>query len=117
MIFIYSGLFSAKRDNHPIPSLYESITGEPSPSSGMSRAFSEIIRGNLEEARRYNRDSLSIFIFFGIQLMQRLIVSLLLTRNIRRIPYLITVDLATSLGLLLYCFRGQISAMGKLVFG
>ena len=117
MVFIYSGLFSAKKDNHPVPSFYEGITGEPSPSSGMSRAFSEIIRGNLDTASRYNPDSLLIFSFFGIQLLQRLFISLLLVKNISRIPYLMTVDGATSLGLFLYCFKGQLCAMGKLVLG
>jgi hypothetical protein len=115
MVFIYSGLFSAKRDNHPIPSFYERITGEPSPSSGMSRAFSEIIRGNLDTAKRYNPDSLLLFSFFGIQLLQRLCISLLLVKNIPRTPYLMTADLITSLGLFLYCFKGQLCAMGKLM--
>ena len=83
----------------------------------MSRAFSEIIRGNLDAARRYNRDSLLIFSFFGIQLLQRLFISLLLTKNIPRIPCLLTADLTTSLALFLYCFKGQLSAMWKLVLG
>jgi hypothetical protein len=116
IILIYAGLFSAAKNNHPIPSIYECITGEPSPSSGMSRAFSEIIRGNLDAARRYNPDSLLIFTFFGIQLLQRLSVSLLLVRKRPPIRYLMIPDLATSLGLFLFCFQGQLSAMVKLFF-
>ena len=116
MVFIYSGLFSAKEDNHPIPSFYEKITGEPAPSSGLSRAFSEIVRGNLDAARGYNSDSLLIFSFFLIQFMQRIFVTLLLYKQIPRIQYLFTADLAISILLFLFCFKGQLLAMGKLIF-
>ena len=116
MVFIYSGLFSAKKDNHPVPSFYEKITGEPSPSSGLSRAFSEIVRGNLDTARDYNSDSLLIFSFFLIQFIQRILVTILLYKQILRIQYLITADLAISFLLFLFCFKGQLLAMGKLIF-
>ncbi len=66
-IFIYSGLFSALADKHPVPSFYEEITGETSPSAGMSRAFSELVRGNIESARAYNEDGPLLFAFFLIQ--------------------------------------------------
>jgi hypothetical protein len=116
MVLIYSGLFSAKEDNHPIPSFYERITGEPAPSSGLSRAFSEILRGNLDAARGYNSDSLLIFSFFLIQLIQRIFVSLLLYKQTLRIQYLFTADLSISIGLFLFCFKGQLLAMGNLIF-
>jgi hypothetical protein len=116
MVFIYSGLFSAKKDNHPVPSFYEKITGEASPSSGLSRAFSEIVRGNLDAARGYNPDSLFIFSFFLIQFIQRILVTLLLYKQIPRIQYLFSADLAISILLFLYCFKGQLLAMGKLIF-
>lgn len=116
MVFIYSGLFSAKEDNHPLPSFYERITGYPAASSGLSRAFSEIVRGNLDAARSYNSDSLLIFSFFLIQLIQRIFVTLLLFRQKPRIQYLFSADLAISMVLFLYCFKGQLLAMGKLIF-
>lgn len=116
MIFIYSGLFSARKDNHPVPSFYEKITGEPSPSSGLSRAFSEIVRGNLESAKSYNQDSLLIFSFFLIQFVQRIMVSALLYKQILRIQYLLIADLAISTILFLYCFKGQLLAMEKLMW-
>ena len=116
MIFIYSGLFSARKDNHPVPSFYEKITGEPSPSSGLSRAFSEIVRGNLESAKSYNQDSLLIFSFFLIQFVQRILVSALLYKQILRIQYLLIADLAISTILFLYCFKGQLLAMEKLMW-
>jgi hypothetical protein len=117
MVFIYSGLFSARKDNHPVPSFYENITGEPSPSSGMSRAFSEIVRGNLDAARSYNSDSLLIFAFFLIQLIQRIMVTFILQKQISGTRYLLRADLVISILLLIYCFRGQLLAMGRLLFG
>jgi hypothetical protein len=116
MVFIYSGLFSAKEDNHPVPSFYEKITGELAPSSGLSSAFSEIVRGNLDAARGYNRDSLLIFSFFLIQFMQRIFVTLLLYKQIPRMHYLFSADLAISILLFLFCFKGQLLAIGKLIF-
>jgi magnesium-transporting ATPase (P-type) len=115
MVFIYSGLFSAHRDNHPLPSFYESITGEPAPSSGLSRAFSEIVRGNLDAARDYNSDSLLIFAFFLIQFIQRILVTLLLYKQIPRTKLLLFADLGISVLLLIYCFRGQIAPMSRLM--
>ena len=116
MVFIYSGLFSAKKDNHPFPSFYEKITGEPAPSSGLSRAFSEIVSGNLDAARDYNRDSLLIFSFFLIQFVQRIFVTMLLYKQILRIQYLFTGDLAISFLLFLFFFFLQLLAMVKLIF-
>ena len=117
MIFIYSGLFSAKKDNHPVPSFYERITGEKAPSSGLSRAFSEIMRGDLQAAREHNRDGLLIFSFFLIQFFQRILVLLLLHKQIPRTQILFSADLSVSILLFLYCFKGQLLAMAELVFG
>lgn len=116
MVFIYSGFFSAEKTNHPVPSFYEKFTRKPAPSSGLSRAFSEIVRGNREKAWDYNPDSLLIFSFFLIQFIQRIFVTLLLYKQIPRIQYLIIADLASSILLFLYCFKGQLLAMGRVIF-
>jgi hypothetical protein len=116
MVFIYSGLFSAKEDNHPVPSFYQKITGEPAPSTGLSRAFSEIVRGNLVSASAYNKDSLLIFSFFLIQLIQRILVTFILFKQIPRTHYLLSADVIISILLFLFCFEGQLLAMGKLIF-
>ena len=79
-IFIYSGFFSAQKDNYPVPSFFEEITGQPAPSSGMSKAFSEIMRGDMDSAREFNPDSPLIFAFFLIQGIQRILVSILLVK-------------------------------------
>jgi hypothetical protein len=101
----------------------------------MSRAFSEIIRGNLRSAKEYNPDSPLIFAFFLIQGIQRITVSLILLKRGRTarqvqggslvsgkrlshrpgaIRYLPASDAALSLALFVYCFYGQIRAMVEL---
>lgn len=70
-IFIYSGLFSPQKSHYPIPSFYTKITGENSPSTGLSRSFSALIRGNVQEAENYNSTGLPIFLFFFLQLIFR----------------------------------------------
>jgi hypothetical protein len=115
LIFIYSGLFSAQRDDYPLPSFFEEITGLPSPSAGMSKAFSEIIRGRLVSAREYHPDSLMIFAFFLIQGMQRLTVTFLLIRGRISVKHTLMADCLLSLILFLYCFQGQIGAMIRIL--
>ncbi len=114
-IFLYSGLFSAERDNYPMPSFYKEITGQAAPSSGMSKAFSEIIRGNLEAARDFNPDSPRIFAFFLIQAVQRLAVSFLLVKCRIQRNYLLAADVIISVGLFLVAFQGQMKAMIQLL--
>jgi len=115
LIFIYSGLFSAGKDNHPVPSFYENLTGQPSPSGGLSRAFSELIRGNPEAAREYNIYSPPIFAFFLIQGMQRILVSILLVKTRTKKNLLLMADVLSSTGLLIYCFSGLIGASIRLL--
>jgi hypothetical protein len=106
-------------DNHPIPSFYQEITGKPSPSSGMSRAFSELIRGNIDSARDYNPDSPLIFAFFLIQGIQRILVSFLVRfqRSGSALTYLLTADTVFSVILFLYCYKGQIRALLEILTG
>ncbi len=74
MVFIYSGIFSASSDRYPIPSFYTNLTGKTTVSSGLSRSFSEIIRGRIESSKSYNRFGLGIFTFFLIQLLMRIFI-------------------------------------------
>jgi len=108
VIFIYSGLFSAEKDNHPIPSLYEKITGKPTASSGLSRSFSEIIRGRFESARKYNQNGIPVFIFFIVQLFQRILVSIIHHKNLLFDKHLMIADIIISSGLFIFCFKGLI---------
>ena len=115
LIFIYSGLFSAEKGNQPVPFFYEEATRQSAPSSGMSRAFSEIIRGNLDSAREYNPDSPLIFAFFLIQGVQRLTVSSILFGGRIKKKHLLIADVLFSVTLFIFCFQGQILAMIRLL--
>ena len=110
LIFIYSGLFSAEKGNHPIPSFYEELYGKTSPSSGLSRSFSEIVRGRFKSAGEYNPNGIPVFIFFLVQLFQRLSVSLIIHRKNISFDRIVLFDSLSSAILFLYCFRGLIKA-------
>ena len=108
MIFIYSGIFSAQKDNHPIKSTCEILTGQPCESTGLSRSFSEIVRFEFESALSYNKYGIRIFLFFLIQLFLRLLVSLSFYKKVLPTYLLVIIDSIIAVGLYLYCFWGII---------
>jgi Protein of unknown function (DUF2752) len=75
LIFAYSGIFSPDKDNYPITCIHEQLTGEPCVSCGLSHSFSLIVRGRIEEASRWNRYGMRIFLFFASQLILRVAFS------------------------------------------
>ncbi|MFC2104697.1 hypothetical protein ACFLS4_05015 [Bacteroidota bacterium] len=108
LIFIYSGIFSAEKDNHPIKSACATIDGHPCKSEGLSRSFSEIVRFKFESAKSYNPHGIRVFMFFLSQLVIRFMVSFLLFKKIISQNKLIVVDSLISAGLYIYCFAGII---------
>lgn len=75
LMFTYSAVFSPQKSNHPIPSSHTLLSGEKTSSTGLSRAFSSIVRFQFRQAREYNPYSLQIFSFFFIQLALRLFIN------------------------------------------
>jgi hypothetical protein len=71
LIFLYSGFFSPDKDSYPVICIHEKITGEPCVSCGLSHSFSLIVRGRIEEAYKWNRYGMRIFLFFALQLVMR----------------------------------------------
>ena len=108
-IFIYSGLFSPTKQNHPIPSIYTQITGESSPSTGLSRSFSAIVRGDISASIKHNQFGLQIFLFFAIQLVFRIGLFLLTNELFSRVEQYIYVDIALSIIGFMLAFRPSIS--------
>jgi hypothetical protein len=104
-IFIYSGIFSAEKDNHPVLSFYPETIGKESPTKGISRSFSEIIRGRINEARQWNENGIPVFFFFFIQLFLRLGITLL--HHKRTVPFriLLLADIFVSVSLFIFCFQ------------
>ena len=60
LIFIYSGIFSVEKNNHPIKSACATVEGHPCKSEGLSRSFSEIVRFRFESAKSYNKYGIQI---------------------------------------------------------
>jgi hypothetical protein len=116
LVFIYSGIFSAGGDKYPVPSFYERITGTSSPSHGLSKCFSEIIRGNLDSARRYNENGILIFSFFLVQLALRLAINITLVRRLLKPRLLLLLDVIFTILLFLFCFHNLISILVGSVF-
>lgn len=95
-IFIYSGLFSPEGGKYLVPSFYTQLTGEISPSTGLSRSFSAIVRGDLQLAKVYNPIGLQIFLFFLLQFIFRIISILLIKVYLPFVKTYITIDIITS---------------------
>lgn len=74
-VFLYSTIFTAGADNHPID-CYFAQHGLQCPTCGISRGFSEIMRGRISDALIYNQYSLRLFAFFSLQLILRIIFTL-----------------------------------------
>jgi len=71
-IFAYSAIYSPNKVNHPIPSYFTQLTGEISPSTGLSRSFSSLVRCDVKSALNFNPFGLQIFVFLLIQLLFRI---------------------------------------------
>ena len=105
MVFIYSYIFTPDKNNYPIHSL---CVLQPCASTGLSRAFSEIVRLNIDKALVYNANSLKIFSFFLIQLFLRVAVSVIYINKLISKSYLIITDSVISILLFIILFKSLI---------
>ncbi len=81
LVFIYSGIFDSGNGYYPVECAHISIYGDDCTTCGLSRSFSEMVRGNFESAAGYNRNGPLIFGFFAFQLIMRIIAGLILLRT------------------------------------
>lgn len=105
LIFIYSGLFSPKESKHPIPSFYTQITNKNSPSTGLSRSFSAIIRGNLKLSKTYNPYALPIFLFFALQFIFRVFSIFIIREKKPLFKLYLFIDITLSISGFYLAFR------------
>lgn len=99
VIFMYSGLYSPEESKYPIPSFYTQITNKTSPSTGLSRSFSAIVRGNLTLAKIFNPYGIQIFLFFAFQFVFRVFSFLLIKNQFSLIkPYIFADILLSGIG-------------------
>lgn len=104
MVILYAGVFSERGRSYPIPSFYERVTGESSPSSGLSRSFSETIRLDFEAAKAYHPHGIRLFSFFFVQFFLRFLFTLVASTGRRRVGDLVMADALVSGALFVYCF-------------
>lgn len=97
-IFCYFGTFSST-DAYPI----SAITRQTVTSTGLQRALSELMRGNLNTALQLNIYSLGIFIFFITELLIRLIFSIIYIKTDKK-KKIIIADAIISIILFLSAF-------------
>jgi len=102
-ILSYSALFSAARNNYPIPGSLETLRISKEISSGLSRSFSELMRGRIDSAREYNEQGPRIFLFFLVQVFMRPFFLFLYLRNHHGITW-VYLDAGTSIVLFLIAF-------------
>ncbi len=111
-IIIYSFIYSGS--SHPVPALLSDITGIIPPSKGLSSSFSEIVRGNLYEARLYNPYGIQIFLFFLIQLLLRALTSMAIKMNWVQVSIVLIIDIVVSVFLFIISFAPLIKYTLKL---
>ncbi len=113
LMISYSGIFSVSGLIHPLKTIYSF----PVVSTGLSRSFSEIVRGNFYEANQYNRFGIRIFTFFIIQLFLRLLISFLLFIKMFSKNTLLFADILITVLLFLWAFVPFVYAQVKMLVG
>ena len=96
-VFIYSGFFYTHFHNYTLPSSYTEITGSDSPSTGLTRSFLQLLKGNKDVALELNPYSVQLFTFFVSQFFLRILISLLLIKTRLRPIIILVADSAISL--------------------
>lgn len=109
LIFIYAASFNPGGD-YPVSSQYKLITGKKTESTGLSRAFSEMVRLNFKKARAYNENSPEVFSFFLLQLLLRIVLFFSYS-NAKHKKLMIRLDAAGSALLFLVFFRNFIFSL------
>lgn len=107
-IFFYSLLFSPGDNTYPIKCIHQELLGGPCPSCGLSRGFSAIVRCDMELARQIQPNSISVFLFFVVQLFLRFCCVVLVKRNRLSLKNITGIDVVISTLLFFYFFRNLI---------
>jgi len=97
VILAYFGFFSSS-DTYPIHAV---VSGQLT-STGLQRALSEWMHGNVAAALQFNKYSLGIFAFFVSQLFMRLICSFIFIAGHKK--NIVVVDAVISIVLFLCAF-------------
>ena len=104
--FIFFYCFLAPYFSIGIPSSCEGMPLIYCKSRGLTRAFSQIIRFNFQEAIAFNPYSLKIFLFFIIQLFLRIFINIKV--NLQRFKTILFLDIFGSILFFLFSFYNLI---------
>ncbi len=104
LIMAYSGIFSPDTDNYPVACIHEKMTGLKCFSCGLSHSMSLILRGRIAEAREWNIYGIRVFLFFSVQLVFRIVFTLIYSRLESGRRKLIIGDAVVSALMILYTF-------------
>lgn len=116
LIMVYSVVFSPLKDNYPVVCIHQKITGQPCISCGLSHSFSLILRGRIDEAKQWNRYGLRVFLFFAVQLLLRVIFSIIYLKRTVTGGRLIMFDAAVSVLIFLVGFMPFIVSIFRSLF-
>ena len=105
LVFAYSYIFTPEKNNYPI---HSACKVKPCKSTGLSRAFSKIVRFKFNEAKEFNRNSISVFSFFLAQLFFRILTIIILKKNILKTKFVLIFDIIFSTTLYLITFKSLI---------
>lgn len=115
-IIAYSAIFSPEKNSYPVQCVHVSITGDPCPSCGLSHSLSYIVRGDLESAQIWNIYGLRVFLFFVIQLIMRISLSLAIVRSKASSRQLLRFDILITIISFILGFSQFIEYNFKLLF-
>ncbi len=112
LLFFYSARYSPA-GGHPVPSLYTLLSGRPSPTAGLSRSFSALVRGEVSLARELSPYGIPLFLFFFAELLMRAAAFVLLVKSRISLKKILIPDLILSLILFLLCYGKMATGMIK----
>ncbi len=115
LLFVYSGIFSPEKNNYPIQSACIALPDGDCISTGMSRAFSAIVRLHFREAIQYNPYSIRVFTFFFLQFLFRISTFVIFVRKTISLKILILTDVIVSLIIYVILFQHFIISYIKIV--
>lgn len=107
-VFLYSMIYKPEKNSHPIKCMHEELLGSKCPSCGMSRGFSSIVRGNFDQAIKFQKNSIPVFLFFLFQLGMRLIFIWSSKSQKFALRNTISLDVTLSTVLFFLCFKNLI---------
>ncbi|MFM7022310.1 MAG: DUF2752 domain-containing protein [Flavobacteriales bacterium] len=105
-MFVYSGFFID--ESFAVQCVYKELLGRECVSCGLTRDFHSYL--SLDFSSPLNPYSLSIFLFFFVQMWFRLILALLDQRIEMVRKKVATVDVVLTVLAFLFCFGGLIAA-------